>query len=494
MQTAFKRFFYICILTGYAFMLKSVFFKAGSFLIASGAFLAAAAFTAVTILGRKANAFFEKRYIPCAVVIIVLAAILQCINIESLRYTPLYDLGAVFEGAKELVETGDFATYHWYFGYYFNNYGALRVLYHVFRIGHIFTGDYFLIAAVFNEITILLTFLFASLITKKLFGARFGILTLLFFVSMPPFIFMTDVFYTDSLSMLYPLIMIYIALMNRDRSKVWQWILCVLFALAAFIGGTIKANVYIVPVAVCIVELVYKNFKKFFQYLICLLVICIGLNTLSTVNLYRNYIPKEDLARTKTPAIHWVMMGLEGNGRFRSEDEEFTRSFDDPEERNREIMQKRGERIRKKGFFGMIALLTDKSYIDYGDGTLGLSDFLDDVPVNESPLHTYILYEGDHYGRYYKFCCMIFYAILLLGGVCVCSEFTGVIKKQDESKKQDVKVFVPALAVFGDYAFLMMWEATNRYCSNFVPLIIILATGGVYYFEIYWNKIRVRKS
>ncbi len=222
--------------------------------------------------------------------------------------------------------------------------------------------------------------------------------------------------------------------------------------------------------------------------------ICIGLNTISTVNLYRNYIPKEDLARTKTPAIHWVMMGLEGNGRFRSEDEEFTRSFDDPEERNREIVQKIGERIRKKGFFGMIGLFVDKSYIDYGDGTLGLSDFLDDVPVNESPLHTYILYEGDHYGRYYKYCCIVFFAILLLGGICVCSEFLNVIKKQgksdqQEKKKYDLKVFIPALAVFGDYAFLMMWEATNRYCANFVPLIIVLAAGGVYYLELYWRKI-----
>ncbi len=428
MQTGVKKFFYICIVTGYAFMMISVFVKAGSLLITLGAFLAAAAFIAVTIFGRKADAFFEKRYLPCVAGIMLIAAVLQCLCIEPLRYTPLYDLGAVFDAAKELVETGDFASLHWYFGYYFNNYGSMRVLYHVFRIGHVFTDDYFLIAAIFNEITILLTFLFASLISKKLFGARFGILTLLFFVSMPPFIFMTDVFYTDSLSMLYPLIMIYIALMNRERSKVWQWILCALFAVAAFIGGTIKANVYIVPVAVCIAELVYKNFKKFFQYLICVLVVCISLNAVSMANLYRNYIPKEDLARTKTPVIHWVMMGLEGNGRFRSEDEEFTRSFDDPEERDREIVQKIGERIQKKGFFGMIALFADKSFIDYGDGTLGLSDFLDDVPLNESSLHTYILYEGEHFGRYYKLCCAVFYAIMLLGGICVCSEFAGLIK------------------------------------------------------------------
>ena len=488
MQSAVKRFFYICILTGYAFMLVSVFVKAESPLIALGAFLAAAAFVAVTILGGRADAFFEKRYILCVAVIIVFEAAFQCVNIENLRYTPLYDLGAVFEGAKELTETGDFATYHWYFGYYFNNYGVLRVLYHVFRIGRLFTADYFLIAAIFNELTILLTFLFASLITRRLFGARFGVLALLFFVSMPPFVFMTDVFYTDSLSMLYPLVMVYVALMNQDRNKVWQWILCFLFAIAAFIGGTIKANVYIVPVAVCITELVYKNFKKFFQYLICILVVCIGLNIMSMVNLYRNYIPREDLARTKTPAIHWIMMGLEGNGRFRSEDEEFTRSFEDPKERNREIIQRIGERIRKKGFFGMISLFADKSYIDYGDGTLGLSDFLDDLPVNESRLHRYLLYEGEHYGRYYKFCCAVFYAILLLGGVCVGSEFACVIKNKDS------RMFMPALAVFGDYAFLMMWEATNRYCANFVPLIIVLATGGVYYCELYWKRVRTRNQ
>ncbi len=472
-----KKFFYVFITIGYIFMLLSLIIKSGSFGMIVGSLLIAAVFVAIVILGKRIDVFLERKYALCTTVIIVFAAVIQFLHIDLLRYTPAFDMEAIFNGATELIETGDFASYHSYFGYYFNNYGVMRLLYHFLRVGRLFTKDYFLIAALFNEITILLTFLFSSLIARKLFGARFGILVLLFFVSMPPFIFMTDVFYTDSLSMLYPVLLIYLAMMNRKRAKWVQWLICAGFAVLSYIGGTVKANVYIVPVAVCICELVYKNYKRFLQYLVCLLVICISFHALSMGYLYRHYIPKDELSRTKTPILHWVMMGLEGNGRYNGTDEAFTRSFDDPDERDKALLEEIGKRLKDRGLTGMVRLFADKTKIDYGDGTLGLSDFLDDGPVNQSQVQEHILYDGAYYDSYYKWCTAIFYAILMLGGAGIlCEVFAGFMHRKSN-------LFVVSLAFFGDYAFLMMWEATQRYCTNFLPLVMIMASGGVFYLE-----------
>lgn len=472
-----KKLFCSLVSIGYIFMLISVFALAEDLTLVLGAAAIAVAFLAVMIFGKRFDDLLERRYAVFAAVILAFAAFLQCSHIELLRFTPTFDLAGIFDGARETVEKGDFSSYYGYFGSYFNNYGSMRLLYHVFRVGRLFSSDYFLIAAVFNEITILLTFLFSSLITRKLFGARFGLLTLLFFISMPPFIFMTDVFYTDSLSMLYPVLLIYLAMINRNRTRLVHWLICIAFAVFAFIGGSIKANVYVVPIAVCIVELIYKHFERFLQYLICLLVLCISFHALSMGHLYRNYIPKEELEKTKTPIIHWIMMGLGETGRYSIEDEAFTRSFDDPDERDSAIVQKIGERLKGRGITGMISLFRDKSFIDFGDGTLGLSDFLDDGPVNDSQLQDHILYERPYYKSYYSWCCAIFYAILILGGVGVISETAA------KNISRGKTMFLPALAFFGDYAFLMIWEATQRYCTNFIPLIMILASGGVYYAE-----------
>lgn len=49
-------------------------------------------------------------------------------------------------------------------------------------------------------------------------------------------------------------------------------------------------------------------------------------------------------------------------------------------------------------------LNSKKLYKVFGDGTLGISDFLDDMPQNDTKLHEYILYDGSHYNVYSLLC------------------------------------------------------------------------------------------
>lgn len=46
-------------------------------------------------------------------------------------------------------------------------------------------------------------------------------------------------------------------------------------------------------------------------------------------------------------------------------------------------------------------------------------------------------------------------------------------------KKQRVENVLPMLCVFGIMLFLMMWEVTGRYGTNYIPMIMISAVSGL---------------
>lgn len=81
-----------------------------------------------------------------------------------------------------------------------------------------------------------------------------------------------------------------------------------------------------------------------------------------------------------TPSLHWIMMGLTGNGGYNPADYEFTRSFQNPALRNQALWSEIGNRISKNGLTGMLALYARKLHRCFGDGTLALSDFWMTVP------------------------------------------------------------------------------------------------------------------
>ncbi|MFI3168783.1 MAG: glycosyltransferase family 39 protein [Faecalibacterium sp.] len=397
----------------------------------------------------------------------------------QLRFSPIFDLGAIFDGAQYWVETGSFMhpdnwaaqqNYYYYFG---NNLGGLTCFYLVFSLG-VFLGmrDYYLMALLFTSICVVITVCLSVLIARRCFGLCQAMMALVFFLTSLPFWFMGATFYTDSLSIVFPVAMMYLYLRYCDvqlKKRRYLWLL--LLGVVSGLGIFIKATVGVMLVAILIYHLCTKGLLAsvalFLPFALALL-LCTGV----TRWVESNHMEQDKIDQLQTPALHWVMMSLRrDNGRYNGEDYTFTRSFEDTQLRDEMIQQEIITRIKERGFSGMYQLFFNKSIVVFGDGTYGQSDFLDDNPVSRGALHEYVLYDGTQREDYASVCTGVFFAITALV-ICSAVDLLFDIKKK-------ARQYIPQLAVFGIWLFLMCWECTARYTTNYVPMMILCAVSGV---------------
>ena len=136
-------------------------------------------------------------------------------------------------------------------------------------------------------------------------------------------------FYTDSLSLIFPVLFYYLYLClkgENDRKK--QIIYLAAMGLSLTIGMMIKFTVVIVLIAVVIDAFLYIPWKKALLILVVSLAFYGVIKSIYNHNIYKNYISDEQYQNLKTPYWHWIMMGLQNNGYYNPEDYEYTRSYD----------------------------------------------------------------------------------------------------------------------------------------------------------------------
>lgn len=475
LESGVTRLCYLILLLLFLFTLGSVFIRSNQFLVCISAVLIGILLTYITYKSKRIETFFDQNYKYILFAFLAVVGIVQLSNINELRFTPSFDLDAIYGGAIQWIRTGSFVDYYDYYDYFPNNLGGLFFLYILFKAGSFFSSDFFLIAACGNEILLLLTYLFISLSAKKMWGSCFGVTALLMAGGMMPLLFMTDAFYTDSLSILFPVLLFYLSLKMEESNGKMTWLLYIISGIVAAIGGLIKSTVLIMVIALVISFLIRKEWKKAGLYFVCVSAICMVFISGFHRYIYSEHLDAELAAVKNTPYSHWIMMGLKDEGAYNPADYEFTRSFADPAVRDRAIKDEIINRISQKGVLGMIELYSVKLYRCFGDGTLALSDFLDDTPQNESLLHQFILYNGKQYGLYHSLCNGAFYAVLLLATAC---PLISITNGNTGRKMRGGPAMAMAVALGGLIIFLMNWETSPRYITNYVPIILLLAVGG----------------
>ena len=180
-------------------------------------------------------------------------------------------------------------------------------------------------------------------------------------------------------------------------------------------------------------------------------------------------ISDESSDRYQFPPAHWVMMGLKDFGAYNAEDSDFTESFPTMKERKEANLQKIGERIREKGFIGMVAHIGKKAVWTYMDGTYYIANYLENYQ-HWTPLHSFILYEGKY--RFIFFAYSFGYQLFLLLMIA----FSGLHSLR---KRQPTVSTLLRLALFGMFLFFLIWETNARYPFNFTPFYILLATESI---------------
>lgn len=99
-----------------------------------------------------------------------------------------------------------------------NNLGGMAFLAVFFSLAHsLGIIDHFMAVSVVNGLCVVATILITATLCKKLLGVKHTLFALLLFVVSLPFWFIAAVFYTDSLSMLFPTLILFLYFKMGER-------------------------------------------------------------------------------------------------------------------------------------------------------------------------------------------------------------------------------------------------------------------------------------
>ena len=442
---------------------------------------------------QKHAVVISRIYRPILLIFLVVMFAVQLTLAEALRFEPDWDLEAVFAGAIQWAETGSFTDYQEYFYFFPNNLGSLTFLAVIFRIAYaVGITDYFMVAAVTNSLLACLAVLTTAAFCQRLLGAEHALFTLLLIAVYPPIWFIGPAFYTDSMSILFPVLILYLycrVLEGNSWRRTILW--AIILGAAAAAGALIKATVLIMVVAVVIDALVRHRLKLAgILAAVSALLVVAGFICLN-VAVYPTHLNKETANEINTPYLHWIMMGLQGDGGYNAEDYEFSRSFPNTETRDDALREEIHRRMNELGPSGLYRLFWTKTLRTFGSGTLQQSDFLDDRPAKRTELHEYLLYDGMYYDIYRGTCSVIFTAVLVLAAISGIQEVFGRRRQTNGRVSTPLKrssaetiiqntwnCLAPRLALLGVVLFFAAWETSGRYITNYVPVIILCGVMG----------------
>lgn len=410
----------------------------------------------------------EKFWLGCSILLLLLITAGFLFAGLSLRVYPGWDFGSVYLGAVELAENGDFSEQSkWYFTTYPNNVAVCLFLTGIFKV---FGGicDYITLGVLLNIFLMTLGIVFLFLLTRRLYGVRAGALALMLCTLFAPFYMHAPIFYTDTFAL--PFVTgVFLVYQLRKRDARFLILTAVILAL----GYKIKGSLGVILVALLIhtwlgrekaSELVKRSLLLLVPFLLVVGFITILPQQMAFWNV-------EDKEKNEFPLEHWLAMGLEGSGGYNGDIYWMTASVEGKDEKRAVDQDYIYRRLKEYGVSGMWQHLKRKIIFTWGDGVYFAPEKLKRDPLQESPLHSWVLYDGAEYGKTYRYCSAVH--LLLLAGILlslICCLF-------QKGKSKEIQAM--QLAVFGLFLFLLIWETRSRYLINFVPVFILLAVDGV---------------
>lgn len=409
-----------------------------------------------------------------------------------LRVNPMYDFSAVYHGAVEWVVKGSFSRFYDYYYYYPNNLGEMTLLMFVFQIAaklgyHDFYFVGILVNCVLNALMVVLTFL----VLKKRFSVSEAIFSLVLYAIYPPMYLLGAVFYTDEITMVFPILLYALCLcMEKEKKNYKICIYGAALALAGFMGYVLKPTIAIMLIAIAIFFVLLKRWKQLLIFGGCFFVVFISLNFVFHSYIYPEHLDEQKAEQLNTPLETWVFMGLNENVGFSPEDTEFSREIEDPLERKEILRKEILKRVDDYGKGGLFKHIRNKCVTAFADGTFELSYTFLCGFQNDTDLKEIVTLLGKHYGIYWELCTSIWYSYLIfavLFGVIVLFKKHGNINYED-------RTFPVALAVFGLLCFLALWEVHPRYIVNYFSCFVFLAVRGISLLYEKCNTNLIRKE
>ncbi|MDR0917736.1 MAG: glycosyltransferase family 39 protein [Oscillospiraceae bacterium] len=308
-----------------------------------------------------------------------------------------------------------------------------------------------------NTLFLFGTYLLTCLTAKKVYSDNFKPLavavTAAFF---PVFYGYTTIYYTDTMSVFWVILGIYFVIcgMSSKKKNIIFWVLS---ALSLSIGFMIKASVGIILPAV-LIWLVCKikdiGYKKVLSYgLVFVICFMIFTKCFSFASAQTGINTEESKYEYQFPKLHWVMMGLGGQGGFSQADNRATRgagNYDEKLEYDKTELKKRLSEYNPITFLKFA--FWEKATRTWFDGT-------------------YFINQGYLKNKFFN--SKLFVVLSTLLQLLL---FFGILLSFYEGARSGRKDFTLLfrIALCGIFLFLLVWETRSRYLINFTPFILLL--------------------
>ncbi len=425
----------------------------------------------VIINNKIINKLSEKALKIIIYTLLIILLILECLSTYYFRVKFNWDVKDIMDTAISMAQNGEVIN-GWYFKTFPNNIAALAMFFIAMKIClNKVAGAYIL-----NIVLVFITGIFTIKSANELGGRKLGVNAALLLVMFAPFYLYCPILYTDTLSVLFPILTFYLWLKAKRLEDVKKKKLYYAgMTIASFIGFCIKPVTAIVLIAVIIDEILMC--KKQFKMITISIILFIILN--SIYGFLINKIVIRDVKHNDTvyPYTHWVMMGLNkpkseggtsiGWGAYSPEDVETTENqttYNEKVTKNIEVIR---QRLEDFGIEGYTSFLINKLKYIWNDSTFYVFNKIGWDTINRTSLpYKYVL--GEKSEDILKPFIKIYYSTIMI------MVLVTVVTSIKSEKKEEIRILI--LSILGMTIFLLLWEARSRYIYSLIPILVILAS------------------
>ncbi len=437
----------------------------------------------------EADSKFPKFFLIVATVLLL---IVQMVVVYTTYFAAGNDAGIVALGARYFVE-GTFDEFYnlRYFQYAPNNLYIYAIYIIVYRISELININANLllaiISALFANASVLLSSLCVWEITKKRSYVyfSFAIGSLLF--ALQSWIVVP---YTDSLSIVFPILTMYIYLRMRDwkGNVILKWLI---ISIVPMLSYSLKALNVIIIIAILVSTFLHKEegFKKFLMALIGVIIaFLISFLIHFGIEKALNITPDDD----KKLDITWYLLlgsNYESYGQFNYADYDLIFSYDDAKERDSDVLERVRDRIDFMGITGLAQHWVNESHVFFNDPTFGwgvADKTFDYIPEKEGKLPQFIrdFYypaagygfvmndQAEGYGNNY-WIYIVFRQIIWIPIISLMLFYFFF------RRNRETVAGILSLTFVGVFLFSMLFETSSRLLISYLPIFAVISVLGL---------------
>ncbi|MEG2233689.1 MAG: hypothetical protein RRZ42_03535 [Oscillospiraceae bacterium] len=386
-----------------------------------------------------------------------------------LRVYPSWDFGRIYAGVADIIQNGFLKNTYEYFLESSNNLfptlwitGFVRI---ASNFGQVYLHD---TAILLNVISITTSVLFLFIAVKISLGAKTAFVSAAICFGFAPLYAYSPIVYTDTLSL--PLMTLCLLLTVLGMKQCHSTVLSLLFGafsgICAFIGYELKPTAAFPLIAAIVVCLLVQ--RKSFKFIVSACIFfALGLAIYSVWLRNTAMIDMSHIEEYRLPAMHYVRMGLIGNGGYSGEAHMACAALPNAAARTAQAKEQIGSILGDYGVGGLLLHLRDKLLYTWNDGLLYSGSVISQEPLAISSIHNIVLTDGKFYSIYNGYAQGVH--LVMLGMLCA-----GSIKLAAMKKTYDNPIIpIAFIVILGVAVFLIVWETRSRYLVNCMPIFAL---------------------